>query len=369
MSRICIKNGDVILPNAILKNSAVLIEGRKIKAVGSRAGSFENAEVINAKGCFVSSGFIDTHIHGSPETIFKNEVKCGTTAIVIAESCASANEIFEKIRKIETFSKKNVLGRNILGVRLEGPYISKKKAGAQDERYIKTPDLKEALRTVKKCGPLLKIMTIAPEMEGAIPVIRLLKRNNIITSIGHSNATYEETLSGIDAGIDHATHIFNAMRGVDAQDPGASTAVLLADAVRAEVILDLIHVRKALFDILIKLKGIGNTILVTDSVRAEKRPDVKKREGIYRFKDGRIAGSDLTMIGALENAVKECGLPLADAVKMLTVNPALLMRVGKTKGKIACGMDADIVIFDKEFDVKATIINGKIVYRKKAIKR
>ena len=364
MPRICIKNGDVILPNAILKNSAVLTEERKIKAVGSKASSLKNADVINANGCFISPGFIDTHIHGSPEAIFKNEVRSGTTAIVIAESCAPIGNIFKKIRKIEGFIRKNALGRNILGVRLEGPYISKEKAGAQDKRYIKTPDPKEALKIVKKCGPILKIITVAPEIEGAAQAIKIFKRNKIIASIGHSNATYEETQRGIEAGIDHATHIFNAMQGVSRDDPGSATAVLLADTVRAEVILDFHHVPKALFSILIKIKGLDNTMLITDSVRAERRPGVEKRGGVYKFNDGTIAGSSLTMICALKNAVKECGLSLIDAVRMLTVNPAMLMGVGKNKGKIACGMDADIVIFDKEFDVKMTIVNGDIAFRK-----
>ena len=370
MNRILIKHGVIIAPNALLKDISLLIAGEKIASVGKKIRCPRNAAVIDAKGCFVSPGFIDTHIHGAPDEIFRNEARFGTTSIVIAESCAPLAAIFKKIRGIEEFIKKDPLGQNVLGMRLEGPYISKKKAGAQDERYIKNPDKKEALKIVKACGPLLRMVTIAPERKGAIMVIKELKRNKIIASIGHSNATYKEAASGITAGIDHATHIFNAMRMPDKREPGASIAALLANSVTAEIILDLVHVQKALFGLLVKVKGVDNTILVTDSVRAEKRSDVKKVGGVYRFRNGTIAGSSLRTISAVKNSVKKCGLMLTDAIKMLTINPARLLNIARRKGKIAVGMDADIVIFDKDFNVKTTIINGNIVYpvRKDGVK-
>ena len=365
MSRICIKNGTIISSSALLKNSALLLDGGKIAAVGQKVHCSQDAITVDAKGCFVSPGFIDTHIHGSPGKIFENEIRSGTTSIVIAESCASLGEIFSKIRRIEKFIIKSPFGRNVLGVRLEGPYISRKKAGAQDRRYIKKPDAKEALRIIEECGPALKIMTIAPEIKGAVSIIKALKRNKIIASIGHSDATYDEAIEGIAAGIDHATHIFNAMRGVDDKDPGAGTAVLLADSVKAEVILDLIHVRKALFELLVAIKGADGIILITDSVWAEDRPGVTIKDDIYKLDNGTTAGSALTTIRALKNSVKECAVPLVDAVKMLTINPARLLGAERRKGKIAVGMDADLVIFDKNFDVQATIVNGSVVYRKK----
>ena len=150
MARVQIVNGTVILPNALLKNTALLINGGKIAAIGGAACRSEDALAVNAKGCFISPGFIDTHIHGSPEKIFENEIRFGTTSIVVAESCAALGEIFDKIHKIAEFIIKSPFGRNVLGVRLEGPYISKKKAGAQDRRYIKKPDTEEALKIIKE---------------------------------------------------------------------------------------------------------------------------------------------------------------------------------------------------------------------------
>ncbi len=354
MSRILIDHGTVILPDALLKNAPVLIEGGKIVSVDKNTRCPEGFVTIDARGCFVSPGFIDAHIHGSPDAIFKNEVKSGTTSIIIAESCVPSSEISEKIHKIEEFVIRSPFGRNVLGVRLEGPYISKEKAGAQDRRYIKSADTKEAREIIKICGPLLKMITIAPEIEGIHPVIRLLKRRGIKASIGHTNATYKEALDGIAAGIDHATHVFNAM------SDGVVSAALPRNKITAEVILDLVHVSKERFKFLVKIKGVDKVILVTDSVRAEYG-DKKIRPGsVYRLKDGTIAGSCLLTIGALENAVKACGISLVDAVRMLTVNPAKFFGVLRRKGKIAVGMDADIVIFDKNFNIRTTIIGGKI---------
>ena len=364
MPHCCIINGTIVLPRALLKNASLLIKGGKIVATGRKVKRPAGAEVIDAKGSFVSPGFIDTHIHGSPDAIFKNEVRFGATSVVIAQSCAPFTEILSNIRGIEEFIIKSPFGRNVLGVRLEGPFINKIKSGAQDKRYISKPDRKEALEIIRRCGPLLKMMTIAPELKGAIPVIKLLKRSGVIASIGHSGAMYDEAIRGISAGISHSTHTFNAMRGPDGRDPGASTAVLSSGAVSAEVIPDLVHVRKELLGILVGVKGMENTILVTDSVRAEKRAGVRKSGGVYKFDSGTIAGSALTAIGALKNCVMECGLALTDAVRMLTINPARLLGVGGSKGRIAPGMDADIVIFDGNFDVRATIIDGNVAYRR-----
>ncbi|MDP2929288.1 MAG: amidohydrolase family protein, partial [Candidatus Omnitrophota bacterium] len=224
----------------------------------------------------------------------------------------------------------------------------------------------------------------------------------IIASIGHSDATYERAVGGIDAGIAHCTHIFNAMSPLDRRDPGVVGAVLMDDRVVAEVILDLVHVHEALFGLLLKLKKKDSVIIVTDSIAAldcfalhhsslcssgaglamtkgSRVPEpfaslrfgagkgqgsrgIAMTGGAYRFEDGRLAGSSLTMIGALKNAVKSAKLPLLEALKMITLNPAKLLKVDGQKGSIAAGKDADITIFDEKFDVKMTMVRGKIVY-------
>lgn len=363
-SGILIKNGAVVLPRALLKDTEIFIRSGKIVSITPRGvkNTPRGVTVIDAGGAYVSPGFIDTHIHGAPDKISKNEIKTGTTSVIIAESCAPLNKLAHKIRKINRFVKESLPGCNILGVRVEGPYISREKAGAQDSRYIRVPDEKEAGLFIKSCGPLLKAMTIAPEITGANAIIKLLKKNKVIVSLGHSNATRKETELGIKAGASHSTHMFNAMSGPDKKSPGLSDAILANPQVWAEVILDMIHVHKALFKLLIEKKGVAKTILTTDSIRAESRTGVREISGIYRLEDGTIAGSALTMIEAVKNAVQACGLRLTDAIKMATENPAKLLGLESKKGAIAAGMDADIVIFDEDFNVKATIIGGEIVY-------
>jgi N-acetylglucosamine-6-phosphate deacetylase len=400
MTTTCIKNGRVILEDRIIGGATVTVSGSKITAVGEKlqlkkrllrpprfARGPRNDEIItiDARGCFVSPGFIDCHIHGEPEKIFFNEARHGTTAFVIAESCAPLNYIYKRAESIKEFIGVHSFGPNVLGMRLEGPYISKERAGAQDPACIRKPDAKELSGIIERCSPVLKMMTIAPELNGARPLIKLLHRHKIIASIGHSDATYESAIEGIDAGITHSTHTFNAMSGLDPstkargrarthreldrREPGVVGAVLSDDRVTTEVILDLIHIHRALFELLLKLKKSGNVIVVTDSLAAMEvihncNQNIRAKGGAYRFEDGRLAGSSLTMIGALKNAVKSANLSLWEALKTITLNPARLLGIEEEKGSIAAGKDADIVIFDKEFDVKMTMIRGKIAYRK-----
>ncbi|MCX5667369.1 MAG: N-acetylglucosamine-6-phosphate deacetylase [Candidatus Omnitrophica bacterium] len=393
-----IKNGRVILKDRIVDGATVEIAGSKIVSIGknsqlekrllrrtkisSHPPRNDEVVIMDAKGCFVSPGFIDCHIHGEPKNIFSNEARHGTTAFVIAESCAPLDHIYKRAEGIKEFIGTHPFGPNVLGLRLEGPYISKSKAGAQDPKFIRSPDAKELSSIIRHCLGLLKIMTIAPELSGAKPLIKLLRQRNIIASVGHSDATYESAVEGIDAGIIHSTHTFNAMSHLDRREPGVVGAVLTDDRVAAEVILDLIHVHRALFGLLLKLKKSDKVIVVTDSLAALdylgkngdsplrgqspffQSPFFAMTGGAYRFEDGRLAGSSLTMIGALKNAVKSADLPLEEALNTITINPAKLLGVEDNKGSIAAGKDADIVIFDKEFNVKTTIIRGKIAYRK-----
>jgi N-acetylglucosamine-6-phosphate deacetylase len=368
MTKIYIKNGHVILKDRVVEGATVIINDGKIAAISKKAVPRKGSFVIDAKGCFVSPGFIDCHIHGEPEKIFFNEARHGTTSFVIAESCAPLNQIYKRADGIRRFIKTHPFGPNVLGLRLEGPYISKAKAGAQDIAYIKKPDVKELFSIISRLSPILKIMTVAPELQNAVPLIKLLCKHRIITSIGHSDASYESAIEGIDAGIRHATHTFNAMSGLDRREPGVVGAVLMDDGVTAEIILDLVHVHRALFGLLLKAKKRDKVIIVTDSLAAEIASPalggLAMTGGAYRFIDGKLAGSSLTMISALKNAVKNTNLSLFEALDTITMNPAKLLGIDKAKGSIAAGKDADITVFSEEFDVKMTMIRGRIAFVK-----
>lgn len=363
MPPILIKNGAMIQKDGIRKNSSVLIQGSTIASVG-KCRVPEGAVTIDAAGLFVSPGFIDTHIHGQPADILAHELRFGTTAIVPALSCASLAAIKKIARKIRAFRKSDALGSAVIGMRIEGPYINVERAGAQPKRFIQPPSECGLRSIIAVCGAQLKIMTVAPELDGAAALTKILKKHGIIASAGHSDADYREAIEGIDAGMNHATHLFNGMRRMSPLDAGVAGACLTDRRVVAELIADLVHVQPALLKLAVTMKGLDGVILVTDSVRAESKGR-RRQGGAYRLPNGTIAGSGLTMMEAVKNIVIECGISLHDAVRFATVNPARLLGVGSAKGTIARGKDADIVIFDKEYDVKMTIVRGRIVYRKK----
>jgi len=404
MGSVYIKNANIVLPCNIHSGALLKICGDKISAIGNSGKPLKGSRVIDARGCFVSPGFIDTHIHGSPEKIFRNEIKHGTTSIVIALSCASLPQLYRQVdairacmdaggsRGLNPGYRRGHFGRNILGIRLEGPYISVRKCGAQDARFIHKPDKGELISIINRCGPALKIMTIAPEVAGAISLVKTLKKNHIIASLGHSDATCKEAAAGIDAGITHATHLFNAMSGLyrsslrglrsrpkqskkeiasgtscprnDVSVSDAVAAILSDKRVTAEIIADMVHVDSARFILAASVKGADKIIMVTDSITAEAPKGAWKEDGVYWLRKNVKAGSALTMIDAVKNAVTTGGLSLVDAVRLVTINPARLLGVEGRKGAIVVGKDADLVMFDNDFKVKMTMVRGRIMYKK-----
>lgn len=330
-------NTSIILPGRILKHASLTLEGSKIKTVNKSAP--ENAVRINARGAYLSPGFIDTHIHGSPRQIISNETKYGTTAFVVAVSCG---------RTIPEIS--GYLGA--IGVRLEGPYINSSMVGAQDKRFIR-----QSFNSRGVYDPGMLMMTLAPELPGAERLIQLCKKHNIMPSIGHSDASYEEAKKSFDLGIRHATHLFNAMSGPRHGTAGAGLAALFDGRVTVEVIADLKHVHPELLRLVFAVKDPAKIILITDSVRAEKT--MFSTPGV-----GMVAGM-AHMIDCVKNVVLNCGVSLPDAIRMASANPARLFGANKHKGSIGVGKDADLVAFDKNFNVKFTVIGGKMVYQKK----
>ena len=362
---VVIFNARAILPDKILDGAAIFIDNGVIKSVWRPRGKFRECARgcvrIDAKRNFVSAGFIDTHIHGLPDKIFEKEARFGTTSILPTLSCQSLESLERSVNKIKKFIQTNPPGKSVLGIRLEGPFLNPVKAGAQNKKYILKPAAGALERIIKICGRLLKVMTIAPEIKGGLAIVKTLRRKGIIASIGHSDADYEEALSGIGAGITHATHTFNAMSPLERRSPGVAGAVLEADNVSAEIILDLVHVHKSLFKLLVATKGPDRVILVTDSVACEVPPGSGFREGAWRLKGGRLAGSALTMNRAVRNAMRAGGLSLHEAVRLATVNPAIALGVYEKKGSLEAGKDADIVMFNEKLDVKLTIISGNVV--------
>ncbi|MFH1406895.1 MAG: N-acetylglucosamine-6-phosphate deacetylase [Candidatus Omnitrophota bacterium] len=350
-----ITNARIITPEGESRRGEIIIKGRKIKSI-----RFKNCRGgdINAGGNFVSPGFIDLHIHGGPEKIAKREIKYGTTAFLWGLHTASFDEIISAAKKIPELNKQ-ACGAKILGLYLEGPWVSPKMRGAIPRSSLRSINLKHAEELIKKTGDLIKVVVVAPELTNAPALIRYLRKRKIRVSIGHSDATYRQTKEAISLGITLATHTFNRMRALGHREPGAVGAVLEDERVYAEILLDGIHIHPAAFKLLLKTKGADRIILVTDSVASGPMPGSVRRGRIFQMKNGVFAGGTLTMNRAIKNAVS-CGIGIADAVKMAALNPARFLGIAGRIGSIGPGKDADLVIFDKNFNVQTALLKGRI---------
>ena len=383
---IIIRNGTVITPFKTIKDGLVLFRGEKILAVG-RENDIKipkRAKMIDASNKIVAPGFIDIHIHGGKgkdvmeasyeaiNELAKFLASHGTTAFLPTTVSASHGNLLNAVKAVKTAMEKGTEGAEVLGVHLEGPYINLEKRGAHDAEYVRPPSLDEIRELSEASGHAIKIVTLAPEVSGSKELITELRKLGIVASVGHSNATYNKVLDAIKHGVTHAAHTFNEMRGFHHREPGTVGAVLVREELTAELISDNIHVNPASMKLLVRVKGTNKVVLVTDAIEAAGMPDgeykigekdVITRNGVCRLKSGKLAGSTLTMDEAVRNVMKSVGLPLRAAIKMATINPAVVINVDENKGSLEPGKDADIVIIDDEINVYMTIVKGNIVHK------
>ncbi|MBP2071205.1 N-acetylglucosamine-6-phosphate deacetylase [Thermoanaerobacterium butyriciformans] len=378
---ILIINGRLLLDNNIVDDKDLLIEDNKIAAIGK---GLSGDNVIDADGNYVSPGFIDIHIHGSAgfdtmdgtfdaiNAISKSIAKRGTTSFLPTTMTEDKNKIKNAIKNVYE-NKNHVEGAEILGIHMEGPFINPKQKGAQDEKFILKPTIDNFLELCGDYLDIVKLVTIAPEIEGSLNLIKFLKEKGIIVSVGHTDSTYDEVAAGFKAGITHATHVFNAMRGFHHREVGTLGAIFDLD-ISAELIADGIHSVSPAIRTVLKLKGKENTNLITDAMMAANLSDgvyqlggqdVYVKDGAARLKSGVLAGSTLTLDKAVKNILANTDLSLYESVALASYNSAKVIGVHDRKGLIKEGYDADIVIFDDDIDIKKTIVGGKIVYEKK----
>ncbi len=373
-------NGKIVLKDRIVENSALLYSD-VIEGIVPCGKLPYGCEVIDAKGGYVTPGFIDLHIHGylgkdvcdgeeeSIRTISKGIIENGVTSYLPTTMTVDMKVIKKSLDVLRALKEesKNWDGSEILGAHAEGPFISESKKGAQDPKYILVPDAD----FVKEYADVIKIISLAPEedTENFDAVRKIRKETDVVMSLGHTSADYDTAMASIANGVRHATHLFNAMTPLAHRAPGVVTAVLNSD-VSCELIVDAFHVSPALYDMVYKMKG-RNLCFITDCLPAGGLPygeytlggnKIVYRDIVCRLEDGTVAGSVLKLNKGIWNVYKNSAIPLWECVNCASLNPAVAIGVQDKKGSIEVGKEADIVILNNEFDVLKTIKKGEIKY-------
>lgn len=387
-----IRNANMVLPGqSVPKLGSVLLENDKIKQIFVQNLPFTNfnGTIIEAKGLYLAPGFIDTHTHGAGNHDFmdgtvdavlaacRTHMQHGTTSIVPTTLSSRVDELYDNLGNIEKAAGISDHMPNILGIHLEGPYFASAQNGAQDPRYLKPARAEEYLDILERF-PMICKWTIAPEVEGALEMGSLLRSRGVVASIGHSDGTDEDVEKAICHGYTMVTHLFNAMSRLTRKNAlmrlGIAESGLLYDELTVEVIADGRHLPPALLRLIYKTKGKERICLVTDSMRAAgvdthesiigslaNGQRVEVEDGVA-YMPGRksFGGSVCTADRLVRTMVREAGVPLNDAVEMLTKTPAKTLGWSKHKGSLAVGMDADLVLFDEDIQIKLVMVMGKI---------
>ncbi|MGP1522497.1 MAG: N-acetylglucosamine-6-phosphate deacetylase [Treponema sp.] len=379
---ICLHNGTLITGFSKMENCAVLIEDGKIADVFSERRFLQkkfdpSVRIFDVEESYIAPGFIDTHIHGfkghgtdncSAEAMIemsKDLAQYGVTAFNPTLYPAPEEDMMHSIKEIVK-AMGNENGANIMGIHMEGPFISPNKLGVQRPETVREVDMDLMERLWQTSEGHIVNMTVAPELKGMRRLALYGLERGIIMQAGHTNAEYQNMVEGMQAGILHSTHLFNAMSQLHHRNPGAVGAVLIHPEMSCEIIADGVHVHPDLFKLLARDKPLEKILLVTDGLtptEQEKGPLIANGEEVvyeggcfHRAADGVIAGSSLTMIKGVKNLVK-FGFSVSDAVRAASSTPAAVMRYNK-KGMLIPGYDADIVVFDKQFNILASIIGG-----------
>ncbi len=383
-------NGRIITPFRIIDVGTLAFEDDRIIHVGRSDIGFRDCKIIDARGSYVSPGFVDIHTHGGGGHDFMDgtseaflgaaqmHARHGTTSIVPTTVASTNDELKQTFEAFKKAKVENVSGANLMGLHLEGPYIAPSQAGALDPKYIRKPK-KEEYEEVLEFSQDIVRWSIAPELDGAIEMGRILRGRGILPSIGHSDAEYEHVQEAFENGYSHVTHLYSAMSGVHRRNAyrylGVIESALLLDDITVEIIADGCHLPPALIQLIYKIKGPTKTALVTDSIRSagqtigesivgslKNGQKVIIEDGVAKLPDRTaFAGSVATTDRLVKTVVKQAKIPLLDAVRMMTATPAKIMRFD-CKGSLVQGMDADIVIFDDDITVEKTIVMGKVIY-------
>lgn len=374
--------GTVVTPREIIREGQVVVEDGKIVGVGPWKGGFLGL-VLDFRDCLVAPGFIDLHVHGgggsdvmdaSPQGLDRLSgflAAGGVTSFLATTYSAPQDDILASAVAVKEAVREGTKGAVALGLHLEGPYINPKRKGAQSAAHIRNLSVEELDEVLGAAGGALRIVTMAPELDGALEAAARLRSKGVIPSAGHTDATYDEMMAGVEAGFSHVAHLFNGMRPFHHREPGVAGAALDDDRVSVELIADGLHLHPAVLRLAAGRKGAGKTALVSDAVAPAGLGDGEYELGGERVRvekdrcllvSGALAGSTIRLSDAVRNMVELAGSPVAEAVEMASTTPAGILGLVERKGRLAPGMDADLTVLDKGFSVRLTMVGGRIVY-------
>ena len=374
----------LITPTKWIESPVVVVEDGRITTLQSSHAMEMPAgpRPMHFPDLVLAPGLIDIHIHGGAghdvmepdesarKQIERQLVQHGVTAYLPTTVTAPQDRILQALEHLgKAVAGSEGSGRALpIGIHLEGPFISHTKRGVHPPASLILPSPTALDRFWQASAGTLRMMTVAPELPGAIETIAHARTLGVHSSLGHSNATYAEAGAGIAAGADHATHTFNAMRQLDHRDPGILAAILEDDTLTADIIVDGIHVDPSVVRLFLRAKGEDKAILITDAISATGMPDGTYSLGSFEVEvkgnrcelEGKLAGSVLTLDRAIRNVMDFAGWKLQRAVKLATLNPAKLLGISDQRGMLAPGRRADMVVLTMQGKVAHTIIAGKL---------
>lgn len=385
-------NGNIITPDKIIDGGSILIQSNKIAAISNNNIEVTDCIEIDAKGKYISPGFIDIHVHGGGGhdfmdgtenaflTIAATHAKFGTTSMLPTTLTGTKESMLQILGVYEGANQNNVNGAQFLGMHLEGPYISMNQKGAQDPRYIRDP-LPEEYEEILSQFSCIKRWSAAPELKGAIEFGRYVKSKGVLPALAHTDAVYDEVVKAFENGYTLATHLYSAMSGVTRRNSfrfaGVVESAYIIDDMDVEIIADGVHLPAPLLKLVYKIKGADRTALITDAIRPAGT-DVSEsilgsidnglkviiEDGVAKLPDrNSFAGSIATADRLVRSMINLAEVSLEDTIKMISATPARILGVLDKKGTLTAGKDADIIIFDDNINISMTMINGRIVYQ------
>ena len=379
----------LLTPLERIDDAAVLIEDGTISAAGRRAAVKVplKGRVVDFGDAIFAPGLIDIHIHGgagrdvmeaSDDSLAAVEQMlaqhgvasyCPTTVTApLDQTLRSLEALGKAVERARSDGHSKPLRARPLGIHLEGPFLSQARRGVHPPLHLQPPSLEMFNQMWDAAGGHISMLTIAPELDGALDVITEASQRGVCVSIGHSNATLAQARAGFRAGARHATHTFNSMRRLDHRDSGVLGAILTDRGVTADIIADGVHVDPVVVDLFMRAKGVEGAVLITDGISATGMPDGIYHLGLFEVEltgerclsYGKLAGSVLTLDRAVGNAMTFARLSFQDSLRLATLNPARVLGIAQHKGMLQAGADADITVFTPEGEVMQTIVNGVV---------